>query len=127
MTVVSSYPCPCCGHLTFTEVPGSYSICEVCFWEDDAVQLRWPTMAGGANRPNLIDSQIAYEVHGAMERRFIANVRAPRSAESVDPGWRRIDLNLDSFENPDDRSTEWPEDLTTLYWWRPSFWRASPR
>jgi hypothetical protein len=29
-------------------MPGSYEICSVCFWEDDGVQFRWPTIAGGA-------------------------------------------------------------------------------
>ncbi len=55
------YPCPCCGRLVFDEPPGSYSICPVCFWEDDGVQLRWPDWAGGANKPSLIDAQRIYE------------------------------------------------------------------
>ena len=33
-------PCPCCGYLVFDEEPGSYSICPICYWEDDAVQLQ---------------------------------------------------------------------------------------
>jgi hypothetical protein len=119
-----AHPCPCCGHLTLDEPPGSYAICAVCFWEDDAVQLRWPTMAGGANRPSLIDAQAAYAEHGAMEGRFVANVRAPRPDEPIEGGWRRIDLDRDSFEALDDRAAEWPDDVTRLYWWRPSFWRA---
>ncbi|WP_328961849.1 CPCC family cysteine-rich protein [Streptomyces virginiae] len=28
----SRYPCPCCGHRGLDEIPGSYSICPVCFW-----------------------------------------------------------------------------------------------
>lgn len=115
-----AHPCPCCGHLTLDEPPGSYSICAVCFWEDDAVQLRWPTMEGGANSRGLIDAQAAFEEHGAT-RRFVANVRVPRPVEE---GWRRIDLDRDSFEALDDRSAEWPDDLTRLYWWRPTFWHA---
>ncbi|MGW2848911.1 CPCC family cysteine-rich protein, partial [Streptomyces sp. NPDC001274] len=27
------YPCPCCGHRVLGEMPGSYEICPVCFWE----------------------------------------------------------------------------------------------
>ncbi|MFE6959649.1 CPCC family cysteine-rich protein [Streptomyces sp. NPDC057696] len=48
-----SYPCPCCGHRVLGAMPGSYEICPVCFWEDDGVQFRWPTMAAGtsARRP----------------------------------------------------------------------------
>ncbi|MER8160447.1 CPCC family cysteine-rich protein [Streptomyces sp. NPDC094472] len=25
----------------------TYEICPVCFWEDDAIQFRWPTVDGG--------------------------------------------------------------------------------
>lgn len=46
--VSDSYPCPCCGHRVLSAMPGSYEICPVCFWEDDGVQFRWPTMAGGS-------------------------------------------------------------------------------
>ncbi len=38
----ANYPCPCCGYLVFTEPPGSYTICPICFWEDDISQLRFP-------------------------------------------------------------------------------------
>jgi hypothetical protein len=51
------YPCPACGFLTFTEPPGSYSLCEVCNWEDDAVQLRHPALRGGANHDSLVEAQ----------------------------------------------------------------------
>lgn len=122
--VSMAHPCPCCGHLTFDEPPGSYQICPVCFWEDDAAQLRWPMMHGGANRLSLIDAQVTYEEHGAMERRFVGNVRAPQLDEPIDAGWRRIDVARDSFEAFDNPSTEWPDDLTRLYWWRPTFWRS---
>lgn len=34
------HKCPCCGYYTFDEKPsGTYDICEVCFWEDDPIQL----------------------------------------------------------------------------------------
>ncbi len=29
------FECPCCGYLTLDE-RGTYDICPVCFWEDDA-------------------------------------------------------------------------------------------
>ncbi len=122
--VSDAHPCPCCGHLTLDEPPGSYSICSVCFWEDDAVQLRWPTYPGGANRPSLVEAQQAYIQHGAMERRFIQNVRPARTDEPNDDGWRVIDLRRDSFENALDKQSEWPDDLTALYWWGPTFWRG---
>lgn len=52
-----SYPCPSCGFFVFDEPPGSFSICELCDWEDDAVQLQHPTMRGGANRESLVQYQ----------------------------------------------------------------------
>ena len=55
----SDYPCPACGFLAFGEPPGSYEICSVCGWEDDHVQLRFPGMAGGANKASLFMHQLA--------------------------------------------------------------------
>ena len=51
------YPCPCCGFLMFGGPPGTYEICQVCGWEDDPVQLRFPAMGGGANKLSLAQSQ----------------------------------------------------------------------
>jgi hypothetical protein len=117
------FPCPCCGHLIFEEPPGSYDICPVCFWEDDYVQLRWPDWVGGANSPSLIDAQHAYRSLGAMEARFTGRVRPAAADEPIDEGWRPIDPEVDSFEQRGQRDRPAPDDLTLLYWWRPSFWR----
>ncbi len=40
------YPCPICGNSSFVEPPGSFSICRVCGWEDDYVQLTYPDLLG---------------------------------------------------------------------------------
>jgi hypothetical protein len=47
------FPCPSCGFEVFSEPPGSFEICEICGWEDDHVQLRFPALAGGANKLSL--------------------------------------------------------------------------
>lgn len=53
-------PCPACGFLTVPEASyGTYNICDVCGWEDDAVQLANPACAGGANGESLIEAQRA--------------------------------------------------------------------
>lgn len=78
---MTSRACPCCGHLTFGPELGSYDICPVCFWEDDPVQLADPSYAGGANVPSLEEARENYKRFGAMEERFIGNVRPPRDAE----------------------------------------------
>lgn len=52
---IASYPCPVCGYLVFDEPPGSYAVCPVCNWEDDALQLEYATtLAGGANAYTLL-------------------------------------------------------------------------
>jgi hypothetical protein len=54
----SEVPCPSCGFFTIGETSfGSYNICNLCDWEDDAVQLANPACPGGANKLSLIDSQ----------------------------------------------------------------------
>jgi len=53
----SRFPCPSCGFLVFSEPPGSYEICAVCGWEDDHVQLKHPSMGGGANKLSLAEHQ----------------------------------------------------------------------
>ncbi|MGP2439702.1 CPCC family cysteine-rich protein [Streptomyces sp. JW3] len=69
-----------------------------------------------------MDAQRNYQRFGAMEERFRGDVRAPREDEPLDPGWRPIDLSRDSFEDLGS-DTPMPEDLTELYWWRPTYWR----
>jgi hypothetical protein len=46
--------CPACGRRTIKR-PGNYEICPCCKWEDDPVQRKDPTFAGGANRLSLKD------------------------------------------------------------------------
>lgn len=118
------FPCPCCGHLAFTEPPGSDDICLVCFWEDDVSQLRWPHREEGANAPSLADAQRNFAKFGAIEERFKGDVRPPLPEETLDPAFRLI-AETDSFEEPNDRA-DWPDDATVFYYWRPTFWRRKP-
>jgi hypothetical protein len=108
----STFPCSCCGHLVFTGPPGSRDICPVCEWEDDALQLEFPTtLAGGANALTLFEAQRS----GAADESHFPRERA----------WRPIDMAVDEFEDfhePDHhRAPE--DDPTSLYYWRPTFWR----
>jgi hypothetical protein len=119
---VHRYTCPCCGHRVFDEPPGSDDICLICFWEDDATQLRWPRLGGGANVASLLEAQASYAAIGASEERFRGDVRAPNPEEPIDPEWRPMRPD-DPFE-ADDESAPWPEDRTALYYWRPTFWRV---
>ena len=105
--------------MAFSEPPGSYDICPICFWEDDSVQLRWTLCAGGANKPSLFESQRNYAKFGAMEERFMENVRQPCEGDKRDEAWRPLDPEQDQMQGlPKGGSPPWPEDLSALYYWR---------
>jgi hypothetical protein len=61
--------CPCCGYQTLSDdQPGSYEICEVCFWEDDIVQFDDPDYEGGANKVSLRQARINFREFGSPSR-----------------------------------------------------------
>src|SRR6478752_3670567 len=120
---MSAFPCPCCGHLVFAEPPGSADICLICFWEDDAAQLRYPTLAEETNMVSLAEAQKNYAKFSAIEERFAQDVRAATAADARDPEFRPL-AETDSFEaEPTDAPG--PSDATALYYWRPTFWRLA--
>ena len=111
------FTCPCCGHRTFSEPPGSYDICKVCFWEDDGVQLLDPAYQRGANGPSLMECQANYLCVGACEERFLADVRPPEAEERPDAEWRpaqESDLSLSCL--PRDLSPEEYKNVETWYY-----------
>lgn len=85
------FTCPCCGYKTLDEEPpGTYDICSICFWEDDAVQYDDPDYGGGANIPSLRQAQRNYNLFGACEERCIEFVREPNENDVKDPTWKPI-------------------------------------
>lgn len=77
MATEHAYPCPCCGYMTFDQPPGSYSLCGVCDWEDDNVQLAFP-LAGGANEPLAV-----------CQSKFLAALSERRLSELQSKGYKR--------------------------------------
>lgn len=76
------YKCPCCGYYTFDKKPnGNYDICEVCFWEDDPIQLDDPVYEGGANYVSLLQAKHNFIEFGACEREMIPHTRKPKPDE----------------------------------------------
>lgn len=58
---MKKYRCPCCENFTLSEQPpGTYEICPVCGWEDDAVQFYDMDYAGGANEISLNQAKKRY-------------------------------------------------------------------
>ena len=79
MTASTNYPCPCCGYLTLDEKPpGTYNICQVCYWEDDNVDSDF---AGGANDVSLNTARENFKKFRASEERWVSRVRPPLPEE----------------------------------------------
>jgi len=85
------YTCPCCGYKTLDEEPpGTYDICEICYWEDDNIQFDDPDYEGGANVPSLRQAQKNFIEWGACEKRFIKFVRKPNENDIKDIDWESL-------------------------------------
>ena len=97
MTKSANFPCPACGYMSFSEGPGSYEICPICFWEDDITQLRF-VRTTGANRVNLIEAQTNFKSIGVCEPRSKRFVHEPSDVDLRDPTWRPIDESIDNVE-----------------------------
>ena len=80
--------CPCCGYDSFDLKDRlEYSICSICFWEDDPIQFNEPEYEGGANRVSLIQGQKNFKEFSACEKEMIQNVRKPHSGDNLNPNW----------------------------------------
>jgi len=112
--------CACCGYQTI-KAKGDYEICPICFWEDDPVQEADPWFEGGANQPSLFQSQINFRAFGAMEQRFIDDVRPVHGRDQKDPNWRLLTAD-DKIHATTPRHIEavWgtAEQLSYNYWER---------
>jgi hypothetical protein len=76
------YACPCCGFLTLScQPPGSYELCPVCYWEDDAVQFEDPDYVGGANSESLNEARANFRQIGASSQSALSCVRHPLPEE----------------------------------------------
>ena len=60
-----SFPCPCCGYLTFDYPLGSMQTCVHCGWFDDLFQAMFVDFAPGGNALSLRAAQRQYLKHGA--------------------------------------------------------------
>jgi hypothetical protein len=109
--------------LVHSELPRDYEVCPVCDWEVNPDQLRWPDSRDGPNgSANLIEEQASFQARVAEAQH--RGYELPGLDLPLDPGWRPIDLAVDSFEPCGVQECPYPEDQTLLYWWRPTFWRS---
>lgn len=109
------FPCPSCGFLMFSDAPGTYEICELCGWEDDPVQLKHPSMGGGANKGSLAAHQ-----QRALEKFPLGVVRSGEHVRSAK--WRPLrPSELQSPDPPADGRSYFEaatEDAPDYYWLR---------
>lgn len=79
------FACPCCGYLTYPkpidDPEMSFGICEVCFWENDNVQLDAPDHEGGANSMSLNQAKTNFLKYGAIDPCKLPFVRSPKPEE----------------------------------------------
>lgn len=120
-----NYTCPVCGFLSFKEPPGSYSICPICFWEDDTPDLIDPfPCAGGPNQVSLLEAQRNYAEFGASELKMLGHVKEPTVPR--DPTWRRIDVAKDVFDAKREFDRHFTAETfpqgSALYYWRDEYW-----
>ncbi len=75
------YRCPCCGYKTLDPPPREHEICNVCFWQDNAVQFDKPDFRGGANDVSLNEARANFRKFGAKDESFIGFTRPPTEDE----------------------------------------------
>lgn len=79
---MGKYKCVCCGNRTLnSELPGTFEICPVCYWEDDNVQFDDPDYEGGANSISLNKARENYIRIGAISADCLEHVRKPLEEE----------------------------------------------
>lgn len=95
------YTCPCCGYKTFgSEPPGTFEICDICFWEDDNIQFHNPFYKGGANHISLKQAQENYRNIGVSKEDMKRYVRTPNANDIFDSPKdisKYIQVNLKDF------------------------------
>ena len=73
---------PCCGYFTIdSEDDIIVDICEVCFWQYDAVAHDKADQNIGANHISLSDARDNYKKYGVCKEEFKNMVRKPREDE----------------------------------------------
>lgn len=76
--------CPCCGFYTVdSDDEVIVDICDVCFWQYDAVAHQYPERIIGPNGISLNDARKNYKKYGACKIKYAGSkwVREPLTEE----------------------------------------------
>ncbi len=71
--MAENHKCPVCGQFEFEEY-NSLEICDVCGWQDDAVQAELPDSDVGANHMSLNQAKERYKQWGVCKKWLRASV-----------------------------------------------------
>lgn len=67
------YQCPCCDYFTLEEI-GTYDICQICFWENDGLDIDRLDKHSGPNHMTLREGRANFILYGACEEKFMQKV-----------------------------------------------------
>ena len=67
------HQCPCCDYFTLEE-RGDYSICPMCFWEDDGLDVDELEQHSGPNHMTLREARKNFLELGACDRNAVRHV-----------------------------------------------------
>ena len=67
------YQCHCCDYFSL-DSSGDYSICKVCFWEDDGIDVDQPDERSSPNRMTLREGRRNFQELGACDPKMLKHV-----------------------------------------------------
>jgi len=82
----TKFTCFICGYKTL-DSRCEWDICPVCFWEDDVLWNGSEDCVSSVNGLSVSEAQANFIKFGAIEMRFVDNVRKPLPDETYDKNW----------------------------------------
>ena len=82
MIPVGRVQCPCCDYFTLAE-RGAFTVCPVCYWEDDGQDLDQLDVVSGPNHITLRTARQNFERFGASDEGAVSLVASPEEREGV--------------------------------------------
>jgi len=86
VTSDQKFTCIICGYKTL-DSRCEWDICPVCFWEDGIFYEHEVDRRSSANRLTVSEAQANFMRFGAVDKKFLDNVRKPLPDEERDEKW----------------------------------------
>ena len=82
--------CPCCDYISLTE-RAAYIICEICFWEDDGIDIDRIDAISGPNHMTLKQGRNNFKEFGACDFEMLKNVISEEQCKNYKHQPREVD------------------------------------